>query len=69
MSKALKKRMIKVLVWPVVLYGCETWTLRQAKIDKLRAFEMWLWRRMERVSWKDEITDEDVLARVDKKDV
>src|SRR3954468_16018075 len=43
LSRTLKKRMIKVLVWPVVLYGCETWTLLQDEIDRLKALEMWLW--------------------------
>ena len=46
MKKPLKKRMIRTLVWPVALYGCETWTLRKVEVDKLEAFEMWLWRQM-----------------------
>src|ERR1051325_7836440 len=53
MRKALKKKIVKTIVWPVALYGCETWTLRKEEIDRLNAFEMWIWRRMERVSWKD----------------
>jgi len=40
LSKQLKKRMIRILVWPVALYGRETWTLRKAEVDKLQAFEM-----------------------------
>ena len=48
MSKGLKKRMIKTLVWPVALYGCKTWTMKKEVIDKLEALEMWVWRRMER---------------------
>src|SRR5688572_5876263 len=43
-SRTLKTRLVKVLVWPVVLYGCETWTLRRAEIDRLEALEMWIWR-------------------------
>ena len=46
-DKTLKKRLIKVLVWPVVLYGCETWTLLKSEIDRLQALEMWLWRKLE----------------------
>ena len=42
LSRTLKTRMVKVLVWPVVLYGCETWTLLQDEINRLQAFEMWL---------------------------
>ena len=53
MSKELKKKLVKTLVWPVALYGCETWTLRDAECKRLDAFEMWMWRRMEKVSYKD----------------
>ena len=42
----IRKRMVKALVWPVVLYGCETWTMRKEEMDKLKAFEMWVWRKM-----------------------
>lgn len=63
-SRGLKKRLVKCLVWPVALYGCETWTLRKAEIDKLKAFEMWIWRRMERVSWQDKKSNEQVLHDV-----
>ena len=52
------------MVWPVALYGSETWTLRKAERDKLEAFEMWIWRRMERVSWKDKKSNEQVLHDV-----
>src|SRR5688572_10979245 len=40
LSRALKTKLVKVLVWPVVLYGCETWTLRRAEIDKFEPLEM-----------------------------
>ena len=42
----LRKRLVKTLVWPVVLYGCETWTMRKEEINRLNALEMWVWRRM-----------------------
>src|SRR6267154_4358154 len=56
MSRTLKKRMVKVLVWPVVLYGCETWTLLQDEINRLQAFEMCLWRGLEKnkLEWEDQ---------------
>jgi hypothetical protein len=63
-KRGLKKRLVKCLVWPVALYGCETWTLRKAEIDKLKAFEMWIWRRMEGVSWRDKKSNEQVLQDV-----
>ena len=60
----LKKRLVKTLVWPVALYGCETWTMKQQIMDKLKAFEMWVWRRMQKVSWKDKKTNEEILSLV-----
>jgi hypothetical protein len=63
---ALKKRMVKTLVWPVAMYGCETWTMKKEVVAKLNAFEMWVWRRMEKVSWKDKKTNEAVLESVDE---
>ena len=41
----LRKRLVKALVWPVVLYRCETWTMRKEEINRLNAIEMWVWRR------------------------
>ena len=63
-SRDTRKRMVKTLVWPVALYGCESWTLTKEAIDRLNALEMWIWRRMERVSYKDKTTNEDVLKQV-----
>ena len=63
-SKVLRKRMVKTLVWPVALYGCETWILRKEEIDRLNAFEMWLWRRIEKINWSDKITNKEVLEKV-----
>ena len=60
----LKKRMVKVLVWPVVLCGCETWTLLQDKINRLEALEVWLWRGLEKITWRDKIHNDEVFARV-----
>jgi DNA-binding protein YbaB len=64
LSKAVKKRLIKTLVWPVALYGCETWVMSKKEIERLDAFEMWVWRRMEKISWMDKKTNEEVLKYV-----
>ncbi len=66
LSRTLKKRMVKVLVWPVVLYGCETWTLRKEEINRLEALEMWFWRKLERIKWQDRISNDEVLTIVDE---
>src|SRR5215813_11692458 len=64
MKKELRKRLIKCYVWGVLLYGCETWTLRSRDINRWKAFEMWTWRRLERISWMDKVTNQEVLVRV-----
>ena len=45
MDRKLKKKIIKAVVWSGALYGSETWTMRKDEIDRLQAFEMWIWRR------------------------
>jgi len=68
MNLELKKRIIKSLVWSVALYAAETWTLTQADSDRIEALEIWIWQRMEKISWMDKVTNEDVLKK-DKKAV
>jgi hypothetical protein len=46
------------------LYGAETWTLRKVDQEYLESFEMWCWRRMEKISWRDRVRNEEVLYRV-----
>ena len=64
MKLELKKRIVKTLVWTVLLYGAETWMLRKEDIRRLEAYEMWFWRKILKISWKDRITNEDVLQKV-----
>src|SRR6218665_1081661 len=56
--------MIKTLIWSVVLYGAETWTMRKEDIKVFEAFEMWTWRRMEKVSWTEHKTNEEILETI-----
>jgi len=56
MNLELKKRITKCLVWSVALYAAETWTSSQTDRKTKDAFEMWIWRRMEKISWFDKIT-------------
>ena len=48
------------------MYGAETWTLRAVDKKHLRSFEMWCWRRMEKISWTDHVRNEEVLLQVDE---
>jgi len=67
LNRHLKKRMVKTLIWSVTLYGAETWTMRKEDIRRLEAFEMWIWRRMEKISWTKHVTNEEVLNLVEEK--
>ena len=49
-SREVKKRIIKTVVWSALFYGSETWSLKAEDIRRIEAFEMWVWRRMEKVS-------------------
>jgi len=57
--------MAKVLVWSVVLYGSETWTVRQEDIRSLEAFEMWICQRMMKIPWTQHASNEQILGVVD----
>ena len=63
LEKELRKRLVKRFVWSVMLYGAETWTLRRNEQKRLEAFEMWAWRRMERVKWTYKIKQNCSCAR------
>ena len=46
-----KVHLVKAMVFPVVMYGCESWTIKKAKCQRIGAFELWCWRRLLRVPW------------------
>ena len=62
----LRKKLVKCYIWSMVLYGAETWTLWAADLKYLESFEMWCWRRMEKISWTDHVRNEDMLLRVNE---
>src|SRR5438034_7430525 len=64
LEKSTKVKIVKTLVWTKLLYGSETWTIKKEDIRKLEALEMRLWRRLEKISWKERISNEVVLRRV-----
>ena len=47
-----KVRLVKAVVFPVVIYGCESWTMKKAECQRIDAFELWSWRRVLRVPWR-----------------
>jgi len=60
----LRKKLVKCYVWSIALYGVETWTLRAVDQKHLGSFEMWCWRRMEKIIWTDHVRNEEVLLRL-----
>jgi len=63
-SLETKTRIVKAMIIPVVLYGCEAWTKTKALEKKIEACEMWIWRRMLRVSWTEKRTNEHILEEI-----
>ena len=62
----LRKKLVECYIWSMALYGAETWTLRAAEQKHLENFEMWCWRRMEKISWTYHVRNEDVLLSVNE---
>ena len=62
--KELKIKLMKCLVWTVMTYGAEGWTLRKRDEKKINSAEMWFYRRLLRVSWKQKRTDENILTEL-----
>jgi hypothetical protein len=60
----LRKKLVKCYIWSIALYGAETWTLRKVDQNYLESFEVWCWRRMEKISWTYRVRNEEVLHRV-----
>jgi hypothetical protein len=60
----LRKELVKCCVWSIALYGAETWTIWAVELKRLESFEIWCWRRMEKISWTDHVRNEEVLLRV-----
>jgi hypothetical protein len=54
----LRTKLVKCYIWSVALYGAETWTHRKVDQTYLESFEMWCWRRMEKISWTDRVRNE-----------
>ena len=66
-SIELRSCIANCYIWSTLLYGAETWTLTKVTSDKLEAFEMWLYRRMLRILWKEHITNKEVLNKMKTK--
>ena len=59
-----KVRLVKAMVFPVVIYGCESWTIKKAEHQRIDAFELWCWRRLLRVPWTARRSNQSVLNEI-----
>ena len=60
----MKVHLVKVMVFPVVMYGCESWTIKKAEPQKIDAFELWCWRRLLRVPWTARRSYQSILKEI-----
>ena len=56
--------LVKVMVFPVVMYGCESWTIKKAECQRIDAFELWCWRRLLRVPWTARRSNQSILKEI-----
>ena len=59
-----KVRLVKAMVFPVVMYGCESWTVKKAECRRIDAFELWCWRRLWRVPWTERRSNQSILKEI-----
>ena len=59
-----KVHLVKAVVFPVVMYGCESWTTEKAKCQRIDAFELWCWRRLSRVPWTARRSTQSILKEI-----
>ena len=59
-----KVRLVKAMVFPVVMYGCESWTVKKAERQRVDAFELWCWRRLLRVPWTARRSNQSILREI-----
>ena len=56
--------LVKAMVFPVVMYGCESWTVKKAEHQRIAAFELWCWRRLLRVPWTARRSNQSILKEI-----
>ena len=59
-----KVRLVKAMLFPVVIYGCESWTIKKAELKRIDAFELWYWRRLLRVPWTARRSNQSILKEI-----
>ena len=59
-----KIHIVKAMIFPVVMYGCESWTIKKVECQRIDAFELWCWRRLLRVLWTARISNQSILKEI-----
>jgi len=59
-----KVHLVKAMVFPVVMYGCESWTIKKTECQRIDAFELWCWRRLLRVPWVARKSNQSILKEI-----
>ena len=59
-----KVHLVKAMVFPVVMYGCESWTIKKAECQRIEAFELWCWKRLLRVPWTSRTSNQAILREI-----
>ena len=62
-----KVHLVKAMVFPVVMYGCESWTIKEAEHQRIDAFELWCWKRLSRVPWTARRSNQSILKEMSPK--
>ena len=60
----IKVHLVKVMVFPVIMYGCESWTIKKAEHQRIDAFELWCWRELLRVPWTARGSNQSILKEI-----
>ena len=63
-AKVIKVCLVKAMVFPVVIYGCKSWTIKRAECRRIDAFELWIWKRLLRVPWTAKRYDQSILKEI-----
>ena len=63
----IKSHLVKAMVFPVVMYGCESWTIKKAEHQRIDAFKLWCWRRLLRVPWTARRSNQSILKEISPK--
>ena len=63
-TTSTKARLVKAMLFPVVMYGCESWTVKKAECQRIDGFELWCWRRLLRVPWTVRRSNQCILKEI-----